>query len=182
MTVRQDRLSFLGSYKLNYVDGEGVDHGFDSARSAWGSVRDMNLSRMTMELHMWFILQTATKLLIFQKLNEEYTGLATEPDKAVEGVDFTRNFINWSREAPAMFKYKDKYYIINSGCTGWSPNPAQYAVADNPLGPWTSMGDPCSDEGKKYDLRYTEYLCNTGGCGKRKIYLYGRPLECRRFE
>ena len=147
----------LGSYKLNYVDGEGVDHGFDSARSAWGSVRDMNLFKDDDGTAYVVYSSDGNKTTYISKLNEEYTGLATEPDKAVEGVDFTRNFINWSREAPAMFKYKDKYYIINSGCTGWSPNPAQYAVADNPLGPWTSMGDPCSDEGKNttYDTQST---------------------------
>ena len=48
-----------------------------------------------------------------------------------------------SREGPAMFKYQDKYYLITSGCTGWAPNQAAYAVADSPLGPWTRKGDPC---------------------------------------
>lgn len=68
------------------------------------------------------------------KLNEEYTALAVSPEESVEGVDYTRNFAGWSREASAMFKYRDKYYIINSGCTGWSPNPAQYFVGDSPMG------------------------------------------------
>lgn len=56
-----------------------------------------------------------------------------------------------------MFKYKDKYYIINSGCTGWSPNKAQYAVADHPLGPWTVMGDPCvgDTKGTTFDTQST---------------------------
>lgn len=61
----------------------------------------------------------------------------------------TRNFINASREAPAMFQYKGKYYMINSGCTGWNPNKAEYAVADHPLGPWIVMGDPCVGDTKE---------------------------------
>ena len=101
------------------------------------------------------------------KLNADYTGLITDPADAVEGTgkegeeltasDYTRNFIDASREAPAMFKYKDKYYIINSGCTGWSPNKAQYAVADHPLGPWTVMGDPCvgDTKGTTFDTQST---------------------------
>ena len=35
------------------------------------------------------------------------------------------------------------YYLITSGCTGWAPNQAAYAVAEDPMGPWTRMGDPC---------------------------------------
>ena len=57
---------------------------------------------------------------------------------------YTRNFVNQSREAPAMFKHDGKYYIITSGCTGWSPNAAGYGVADSPLGPFEELlPNPC---------------------------------------
>jgi hypothetical protein len=52
-----------------------------------------------------------------------------------------------NREAPALFKNKDKYYLVTSGCTGWSPNPASYAVAGQPLGPWKEYGNPCQGPG-----------------------------------
>lgn len=45
-------------------------------------------------------------------------------------------------EAPAVFKKDGKYYMITSGCTGWAPNAARSFVADNILGPWTSLGNP----------------------------------------
>ncbi|MEI9944989.1 MAG: glycoside hydrolase family 43 protein [Chitinophagaceae bacterium] len=48
-----------------------------------------------------------------------------------------------NREAPAVFKYNKKYYLITSDCTGWSPNPATYAIADSLLGSWQPMGNPC---------------------------------------
>lgn len=48
-----------------------------------------------------------------------------------------------SREAPAVFKRHDKYYLITSGCTGWDPNAAEYAVARSILGPWEGRGNPC---------------------------------------
>jgi hypothetical protein len=54
-----------------------------------------------------------------------------------------RIFIDKSREAPAMFKRKGKYYLITSGCTGWSPNPSMLASADSILGEWTEMYNPC---------------------------------------
>lgn len=60
---------------------------------------------------------------------------------------FNREFIGRSREAPAVFKHKGKYYILSSGCTGWNPNPAEYAVADSILGEWKVMGDPCVGDG-----------------------------------
>lgn len=34
---------------------------------------------------------------------------------------YTRNFVKQSREAPAVFKYNGKYYMLSSGCTGWDP-------------------------------------------------------------
>lgn len=56
---------------------------------------------------------------------------------------FTRNFIGMSREAPAVFKYNGKYYLLSSGCTGWDPNQAELAVADSIMGPWTTIDNPC---------------------------------------
>lgn len=85
--------------------------------------------------------------MYISRLNADYTGLDKVQGEAVEGTDFSRNFAGASREAPAMFQYNGKYYLITSGCTGWNPNPAKYAMADSPLGPWTDMGDPCVGEG-----------------------------------
>lgn len=56
---------------------------------------------------------------------------------------FTRNFIKESREAPAVFKHKGKYYMLSSGCTGWDPNVAEIAVADSIMGTWKTIGNPC---------------------------------------
>jgi hypothetical protein len=44
------------------------------------------------------------------------------------------------REAPALFKYEGKYYLITSGCTGWVPNKATIHTAASLTGPWTLMG------------------------------------------
>jgi hypothetical protein len=81
--------------------------------------------------------------LYISLLNNDYT--------QVSGV-YTRNFIDQSREASAVFKRKGKYYIITSGCTGWDPNVAEYAVADSMLGEWTTMGNPCA--GKDADSTF----------------------------
>jgi hypothetical protein len=55
-----------------------------------------------------------------------------------------RTLRNANREAPAMFKFQTKYYLITSLCTGWDPNKALYAWADFPLGQWTLGVNPCT--------------------------------------
>jgi len=56
---------------------------------------------------------------------------------------YARIFIDRSMEAPAVFKRAGKYYFFASGCTGWEPNAARSAVADNIFGPWTEFTNPC---------------------------------------
>ncbi len=60
-----------------------------------------------------------------------------------------RLFEGRRREAPAMFKHAGRYYLITSGCTGWDPNPAEYAIASAALGPWKVIGDPCAGNGSE---------------------------------
>ncbi|WP_374972135.1 xylosidase/arabinofuranosidase [Blautia producta] len=152
----------LGTYKLH--DSKDANHSWDNVG---GAVRDMNLFKD--EDGQGYVIYSSDGNLTtyIAKLNDSYTGLIADPKEAVEGTgkdaeelrasNYTRNFIDASREAPAMFKYKGKYYIVNSGCTGWAPNKAQYAVADHPLGPWTVMGDPCvgDTKGTTFDTQST---------------------------
>jgi Glycosyl hydrolases family 43 len=58
-----------------------------------------------------------------------------------------RVFIGRSMEAPAICKHAGKYWFIASDCTGWAPNPARSAVAENIWGPWTELGNPCLGDG-----------------------------------
>jgi hypothetical protein len=67
-------------------------------------------------------------------LNDDYLSPTTT---------YTRITSAQNREAPALFKYNQKYFLITSGCSGWSPNPATYATADSLLGEWKQMGSPC---------------------------------------
>ncbi len=48
------------------------------------------------------------------------------------------------REAPAMFKRGNVYFLLTSAATGWNPNQARYATASSISGPWTgwtNVGD-----------------------------------------
>jgi hypothetical protein len=44
------------------------------------------------------------------------------------------------REAPAIVKKNETYYLVTSGKSGWSPNPSRYATAPAIEGPWTDRG------------------------------------------
>jgi len=75
---------------------------------------------------------------------------------------YIRTFEGQYNEAPALMKHLGKYYLISSGCTGWAPNAARSAVADEILGNWTSLGNPSigTEEQKKttFDSQSTHIL------------------------
>jgi sucrose-6-phosphate hydrolase SacC (GH32 family) len=79
-----------------------------------------------------------------------------------------RILINQKREAPAVFKYHNKYYLITSGCTGWSPNAASYAVADSIMGDWQQSDNPCtgSDADKTFYAQSTYIIPVNAETGK----------------
>lgn len=68
-----------------------------------------------------------------------------------------RNFIDLHREAPAIVKNNNKYYVISSGCTGWDPNSVEYGVSDSIMGDFKIVGDPC----KGKDAKKTYYAQST---------------------
>ena len=43
------------------------------------------------------------------------------------------------REAPALVKRGNYYFLLTSGCTGWAPNQAKYAYSKSIKGPWSDL-------------------------------------------
>ncbi|MAW94346.1 MAG: beta-glucanase [Leeuwenhoekiella sp.] len=84
--------------------------------------------------------------LIISKLAPDYLSLSDE---------YVRVFPGGNNEAPAIFKKDGKYYMFTSGLTGWDPNPARSAVAENMMGPWTALGNPVrgTEEERKTTFR-----------------------------
>ncbi|MCU0315717.1 MAG: hypothetical protein MUC92_03900 [Fimbriimonadaceae bacterium] len=56
-------------------------------------------------------------------------------------------FENQYREAPALFSYQDRWWMISSGCTGWDPNPARLDSSPDLFGEWQEGENPCQGEG-----------------------------------
>jgi hypothetical protein len=67
---------------------------------------------------------------------------------------WVRAFPGGHNEAPAVFKRNDKYYMITSGCTGWTPNAARSAVADSMLGEWRPLGNPVRGTQQQTDTTF----------------------------
>ena len=62
---------------------------------------------------------------------------------------FVRIFPGRFHEAPAMMKWRGRYFLITSDCTGWAPNPARVSAAENIFGPWEELGSPCFGTGEQ---------------------------------
>jgi beta-galactosidase len=120
------RFTYLGSFKPNGADSrDQTIYKDDDGRAYQIAASEWN------------------KTLYISLLNDSFT--------RPTGV-YTRAFVNQSREAPVIFKYHNKYYMITSGCTGWDPNMAQYAIADSILGKWSMIGNSC--RGKDSEITF----------------------------
>jgi len=61
---------------------------------------------------------------------------------------YTSVFVDQLREAPALCKHNNEYYMVTSGCTGWLPNSALYGKSKYITGQWHLVDNPC--EGENY--------------------------------
>jgi len=77
------------------------------------------------------------KTLYISQLDNNFTNVTGLYEKAL---------IDQEREAPALLFWKGKYYMVSSGCTGWQPNSALYAVSNHLLCGWKLIDNPCSGE------------------------------------
>lgn len=88
---------------------------------------------------------------------------------------YIREFEERFREAPAVFKHRGKYFVVSSGCTGWSSNPAEVAVADSMLGAWEVMGNPCvGNEADKTFTSQSTYVLPVQGKKDAFIFMADR--------
>jgi hypothetical protein len=63
--------------------------------------------------------------------------------------EFVRVFPGRFHEAPALMKWRGKYFLFSSDCTAWAPNAARVSVAESILGPWEELGNPCLGNGEQ---------------------------------
>lgn len=76
--------------------------------------------------------------LVVRELTDDYTDLA---DKY--STHFQAECPPFVREAPAVFQYEDKLYMITSGTTGYYPNASELADITDIHGDWVNLGNVC---------------------------------------
>jgi hypothetical protein len=99
--------------------------------------------------------QMARDMTLFvDKDGRAYHIHSSEENMTLHFAELTDDYLNFtgkyfrvlageSNEAPALFFYKSRYFLITSGTTGWNPNAARLSVAKNISGEWKSVGNPC---------------------------------------
>jgi hypothetical protein len=100
--------------------------------------------------------------LHISKLSDDYLSCSGQ---------YIRVFIGRYMEGAAMFKRAGKYYIIASDCTGWAPNAARSAVAEQIFGEWKELGNPAV--GKDSELTFqsqSTYVLKVQG--KKDSYIF----------
>lgn len=76
------------------------------------------------------------------------------------------------REAPAIVKRGDYYFLITSGCTGWEPNQGKYAYSASITGEWSDLFDIGSPT--TFDTQPTYILTIQGSETTSYIYVGDR--------
>ncbi|MFJ4642217.1 RICIN domain-containing protein [Streptomyces bobili] len=97
------------------------------------------------------------------RLTADYTGIASLVADPWHGGH---------REAPALFKRGNVYFMLTSGATGWNPNQQQYATATSLAGPWSAMTNV--GDSTTFNSQTAYVLPVQGSSGTSYLYLGDR--------
>lgn len=170
----------------NRMDRAPADAEYNGQPNQPGMARDMNLFKDD-DGTAYIIYSSEENLTIYiSKLNKSYTDVVgwhkdgnvarDTTYKAVYGTDYIRVFPGAQREAPAMFKYDGKYYMITSGATGWAPNKGKYTVADDIFGEWKALRDFGTGTNTTFESQSTNVISVDPAKGKF-IFMGDRWIE-----
>jgi len=160
--------TFLHHLRPVQYDFGCKDNDPDRQKEFGGTYRDMNLFADDDGKAYAFYASEGNWTMYVVRLNDEYTGPETP---MAQDKTWARILVRKMREAPAPFKFQNRYYLITSGCTGWNPNAADYAVADNILGPWQSKGNPCTGPEAELTFR-SQSTCVLPVAGKPGCFIF----------
>lgn len=71
----------------------------------------------------------------------QHLGLFRLSDDYHEAVEHTQLFAWQSREAPAIVRIGDTYFMFSSACSGWDPNQCKLSYTGNLQTGWSSLSD-----------------------------------------
>jgi Glycosyl hydrolases family 43/Ricin-type beta-trefoil lectin domain-like len=76
------------------------------------------------------------------------------------------------REAPAIFKRGNIYFLVTSAATGWNPNQAKYATATSIAGTWSALQNVA--DSTTYDSQSAFVVPVQGSAGTGYLYMGDR--------
>lgn len=99
-------------------------------------------------------------------------GLFELSDDYLDIVKHTTLFAGQGREAPALVRVGDTYYMLSSACSGWDPNQCKVAWSKSLTSGWSwleSIGNPIA-----FDTQAASILKVKGGDGTSYLYVGDR--------
>lgn len=137
-------------------DGDFVYHGF--FRPFGYMSRDCNVFEF--ENQMYFLsASNENEDLHVYRMTDDYLGFS-------EKVNML--FVGESREAPALFNYGKKIYMLSSMCTGWRPNQGGFSYSDSLLSSWGKISN-CGDDTTYHSQPTSVLTLNING---KEQYIY----------
>ncbi len=79
-----------------------------------------------------------TRCLHVVKLSDDFLSSTSQWTK----IDIAKR-----REAPVIIKHDNLYYLVTSDVSGWKSNAAKVYKANQIMGTWTEVGNPCIGDG-----------------------------------
>ncbi len=116
--------TYQGSFRP-FVNSGVTDHGLPGYMS-----RDCNVFVDTDGTGYFISSSNENMDLHLYKLTPDYKGIASLAAKL---------YVGKQREAPCLIKRNNYYYLITSGCTGWSPNQTKYAYSTSLTSGWSDL-------------------------------------------
>lgn len=93
-------------------------------------------------------------------------------DDYLSAVEYTELFKWQSREAPAIVRHGDTYFMMFSACSGWDPNQATFSYSKSLTSGWSSRAN--IGNSIAYDTQAASVLTVTGSKGTSYVYVGDR--------
>jgi beta-xylosidase len=155
--------------KSHYCGGKGCLPAHVDSVNILG--RDFKGGQMARDMNL-FVDDDGTAYHIYSSEENSTTHISKLTDDYLSySGQYFRVFPGRYMEGGALFKRNGKYYFIASDCTGWEPNAARSAVADEIFGEWKELGNPAI--GKDSELTFhsqSTFVLKVQG--KKDSYIY----------
>lgn len=104
-------------------------------------------------------------------------GLFRLSDDYLSVVSHTELFVGQRREAPAIARVGDRYFMLSSACTGWEPNQCKLSWSDSLTSGWSELTD--IGDAIAFDTQATSILPVQGSRETTYLYIGDRWMDPR---